>query len=723
MENTPNQMDQGQGQDQGQVPGQIPGQAPGQVPGQGQPPNSQSASPGQNGQNNGQNGKISFQTIHNHARQLLRQYTVEKEAAEKAGLATPEGKQHMAKAEKIKSILVTYSKRQKLLQQQQKQKQAQAQAQAQAQGQPQGQLPVQIQGQSQQSQVQVQTPLQNSPQITPQSNIASPQVSIPNNNQGSPQPQIPQSFQQNIPAIQQPVPNNPTNNNNNNMAPVPRIATPQPIEGRTLSQQISSLEAGLNGGLSNAGSNTGTTTPNTQGPNGTKFDPSQVTLTPGQQLQVKRQQLLNKYQQIITMSDQFKKNMILIQKKLQEPNLDANIKSHLLEKEHEVKIRLENCKKCTQQIAAQLKLAQQQAQQYAQQMNQQNRSQTASPALPLSQIPSQIPQDSNFTTNLNRAQSQGAAPIPLNTGAPFINSTGLGSPITDNSLLGNSQMKLNNTGVGTPGSSNKPAPKKETPTTKKTAAKKNNTTNNKRTNDQTSNDTAVNSAGSNTSLNNMTPNKKQKVGSAPNSSSTGKTAVNANGAGSDSSKLNQVTSSFSIDSVERAKFQNLNIPDDLNIKQQDPVSIKINNRPSMLGGNAIASSALSNPVLVKPPKFEIEGDRVLNKRKLKELVNSVASEEGDMEINIDGDVEELLLDLADEFVTSVTSFASGLARHRHSENLDVRDVQLHLERNWNIRIPGYAADEIRMIRKFVPNSAHSSKVNGVFINKSVQKGP
>lgn len=81
----------------------------------------------------------------------------------------------------------------------------------------------------------------------------------------------------------------------------------------------------------------------------------------------------------------------------------------------------------------------------------------------------------------------------------------------------------------------------------------------------------------------------------------------------------------------------------------------------------------------------------------------------------------ILIDLADEFINSVTSFASRLAKHRHSDNLDVRDVQLHLERNWNIRIPGYSADEIRMIRKFAPSSAHNSKLNGVFINKSVNK--
>ena len=34
-------------------------------------------------------------------------------------------------------------------------------------------------------------------------------------------------------------------------------------------------------------------------------------------------------------------------------------------------------------------------------------------------------------------------------------------------------------------------------------------------------------------------------------------------------------------------------------------------------------------------------------------------------------------------------------RHRRSDTLEPRDVQLHLERNWHITVPGFAADEVR----------------------------
>ncbi|KAL5484952.1 TAF12 [Sanghuangporus weigelae] len=80
-----------------------------------------------------------------------------------------------------------------------------------------------------------------------------------------------------------------------------------------------------------------------------------------------------------------------------------------------------------------------------------------------------------------------------------------------------------------------------------------------------------------------------------------------------------------------------------------------------------------------------------NRRSIQDLVFSI-----DPNVKIEPDVEDLLLDVADEFIDSVTNFGCRLAKHRGGDTLEVRDLQLHLERNHNIRIPGFASDETRI---------------------------
>lgn len=84
------------------------------------------------------------------------------------------------------------------------------------------------------------------------------------------------------------------------------------------------------------------------------------------------------------------------------------------------------------------------------------------------------------------------------------------------------------------------------------------------------------------------------------------------------------------------------------------------------------------------------GDQSM-RRSIQELVASI-----DPNVKLEPEVEDLLLSIADEFIDSVTNFSCRLAKHRGGDTLEVKDLQLHLERNHNIRIPGFASDDTRL---------------------------
>ncbi|KAF2273942.1 uncharacterized protein EI97DRAFT_382349 [Westerdykella ornata] len=132
----------------------------------------------------------------------------------------------------------------------------------------------------------------------------------------------------------------------------------------------------------------------------------------------------------------------------------------------------------------------------------------------------------------------------------------------------------------------------------------------------------------------------------------------------------------------------------------------------MGGPNNGAPGPLGQPVINKFPPFQLEGegDRVLSKRKLDELVRQVT---GGSEDALTPEVEEAMLQLADDFVDTVITSACKLAKLRESPNLEIRDLQVVLERNYNIRIPGYASDEVRTVRKVVPAPGWTQKMNAV----------
>ncbi len=64
-----------------------------------------------------------------------------------------------------------------------------------------------------------------------------------------------------------------------------------------------------------------------------------------------------------------------------------------------------------------------------------------------------------------------------------------------------------------------------------------------------------------------------------------------------------------------------------------------------------------------------------------------------------------MLDVADDFVDQVLQTACQLAKERGAKMLEIRDIQLTLERCYDIRVPGYASDDIRTVRKIQPATA------------------
>ena len=79
---------------------------------------------------------------------------------------------------------------------------------------------------------------------------------------------------------------------------------------------------------------------------------------------------------------------------------------------------------------------------------------------------------------------------------------------------------------------------------------------------------------------------------------------------------------------------------------------------------------------------------------------------------------QTLLQVADDFVDQVITSACKLAKLRQSSQLDIRDLQIILERNYNIRVPGYASDELRTVKKIQPTQAWTQKLSAVQVRIS-----
>ncbi|CAN8259875.1 unnamed protein product [Cochlearia groenlandica] len=102
---------------------------------------------------------------------------------------------------------------------------------------------------------------------------------------------------------------------------------------------------------------------------------------------------------------------------------------------------------------------------------------------------------------------------------------------------------------------------------------------------------------------------------------------------------------------------------------------------------------------------EESGDRILGKRSIHELLQQIDPSE-----KLDPEVEDILADIAEDFVESITTFGCSLAKHRKSDTLEAKDILLHVERNWNIKPPGFSSDEIKTFRKPLTTDIHKERL-------------
>ncbi|XP_033635296.1 transcription initiation factor TFIID subunit 12-like [Asterias rubens] len=125
---------------------------------------------------------------------------------------------------------------------------------------------------------------------------------------------------------------------------------------------------------------------------------------------------------------------------------------------------------------------------------------------------------------------------------------------------------------------------------------------------------------------------------------------------------------------------------------------------SMASGSSMATGAHSS----------IDPSQILDRKRIQDLVKEV-----DPNTQLDEDVEEMLLQIADDFIENIVTSGCQLAKHRKSNTLETKDILLHLERNWNMMIPGFSTEDNRQYKRPASTEAHKQRM--ALIRKTLKK--
>ncbi|KAG6536469.1 hypothetical protein ZIOFF_001525 [Zingiber officinale] len=124
---------------------------------------------------------------------------------------------------------------------------------------------------------------------------------------------------------------------------------------------------------------------------------------------------------------------------------------------------------------------------------------------------------------------------------------------------------------------------------------------------------------------------------------------------------------------EQYSQQNLQLRNQQQLQQAArplrPASSKAN-LPTLVQTNPGQSGAISAAIDTDAAE---SGNQVLSKRSIRELVNQIDPSE-----KLDSEVEDILVDIGEDFIESITTFACSLAKHRKSSTLEAKDILLHV---------------------------------------------
>ncbi|KAK9803776.1 hypothetical protein WJX73_005575 [Symbiochloris irregularis] len=119
--------------------------------------------------------------------------------------------------------------------------------------------------------------------------------------------------------------------------------------------------------------------------------------------------------------------------------------------------------------------------------------------------------------------------------------------------------------------------------------------------------------------------------------------------------------------------------------------------PTPLGGRTFVSAQSSLPV---PPA----GMKLLSSKAVARLADGHEVEQKVL--------EPAVVQLAEAFVEAACAFGCSMARRRKGRRLEALDMADYLERNWQVRVPGFLAKEVRPFKR-LRNTGHQQRKEAV----------